>query len=124
MIASLSISGVPPFNGFWSKLIIVLACVSAGRYWLALFAVLGSILTLSSFLKVQRYAFYGFLKDSLQNVKEAPLAMTIPMLLLAICCVFLGILLLPGFDTVFIGPAINALVSGKGYAALVLGVPQ
>lgn len=124
MIASLSISGVPPLNGFWSKLIIVLACVSAGRYWLALFAVLASILTLGSFMKVQRYAFYGYLKENLQNIREAPLAMTLPMLLLALCCILFGILLLPGLDSRFLGPALNTLVSGKGYAALVLGVPK
>ncbi len=31
-VASMSISGIPPFNGFFSKLIIVIACVRAGFY--------------------------------------------------------------------------------------------
>ncbi|MHB9155057.1 MAG: complex I subunit 5 family protein [Endomicrobiales bacterium] len=121
MIASLSISGVPPLNGFWSKLLIVLACVSAGRHYLAFFAALAGILTLSSFLKVQRYAFYGFLREGLSNVREAPLLMTIPMIVLALCCVFMGILLLPGIDNSFLGLALNTLLSGKGYAALATG---
>ncbi|MEJ2306174.1 MAG: proton-conducting transporter membrane subunit, partial [candidate division WOR-3 bacterium] len=32
VIGSLSIAGVPPFNGFWSKLIIILAAFSAGYF--------------------------------------------------------------------------------------------
>ena len=40
LIASLSISGVPPFGGFWSKLLIVVACIEAGHLGLAIAAVL------------------------------------------------------------------------------------
>ncbi|MBN1823267.1 MAG: hypothetical protein JW803_03000 [Endomicrobiales bacterium] len=116
MIASLSISGVPPFNGFWSKLLIIIACVRAEMYVYALIAAAGSILTLSSFLKVQRYAFYGFLKDENKNVTESPLSMTVPMIILAFLCVFLGILLLPGIDRSFLGLALDVIMSGKeGY---------
>jgi len=42
-IASASIAGVPPFNGFWSKLIIVVAAVQAQLYWLAAITVLVSV---------------------------------------------------------------------------------
>jgi len=31
VIGSMSLAGVPPFNGFWSKLIIILAAIEAGR---------------------------------------------------------------------------------------------
>ena len=39
LVASMSIAGIPPLNGFWSKLIIVLACIENGHPWLALAAV-------------------------------------------------------------------------------------
>jgi multicomponent Na+:H+ antiporter subunit D len=55
-VASLSISGIPPFNGFFSKLIIIIAAVMAKFYLLAALAVVVSIITLASFLKFQRYA--------------------------------------------------------------------
>ena len=55
--ASMAISGIPPFNGFFSKIIIIIAAIQAGFYWLAAFAVIVSIVTLASFMKVQRYVF-------------------------------------------------------------------
>ena len=121
MIASLSISGIPPLNGFWSKMIIIVACVQSHHYWFAFFAVVGSILTLSSFLKVQRYIFYGHLKETWNNIKEVPLLMTLPMAILAVLCVFLGILLLPGVYDDFLGLAVKAVLDGKAYALLAGG---
>ncbi|MCX5782133.1 MAG: proton-conducting transporter membrane subunit [Elusimicrobia bacterium] len=121
MIASLSIAGIPPLNGFWSKLIIIVACIQSQHYWLAFFAVIGSILTLSSFLKVQRYIFYGHLKEAWNDIKEVPFLMTLPMTILAICCIFLGILLLPGIYEHFLGLAVNSVLAGKEYA-MILGV--
>jgi multicomponent Na+:H+ antiporter subunit D len=124
MIASLSISGIPPLNGFWSKMIIIVACVQSHHYWFAFFAVVGSILTLSSFLKVQRYIFYGHLKDAWSNIKEVPLLMTLPMAILAVLCVFLGILLLPGVYDDFLGLAVKAVLDGKAYALLAGGLAK
>ena len=124
MVASLSISGVPPFNGFWSKLIIIIACVCAHSYWFALFAVLASILTLASFLKVQRYAFYGYLKEALSGIKESPLSMTIPMIILAVMCVFLGMLLLPGIDSGFLGNALSVIQRGRDCFSVLAGLPK
>lgn len=57
LIASMSIAGIPPFNGFFSKLLIIIACIQAGHIGYAFCAVIGSILTLASFMKVQKFAF-------------------------------------------------------------------
>jgi len=121
LVASMSIAGIPPFNGFWSKLIIILACLQAGHPVYAFFAVLGSILTLASFLKVQRYAFFGQLKQHLRAVVEVPLAMRAAMIAIAVICLAGGLLLLPGLRKVFLDAAAAALTSGTGYAQLVLG---
>ena len=69
MGASLSISGIPPFNGFFSKIIIIIAAVQGKFYFIALLAVFVSIITLASFMKVQRYAF-------LDKAKTAPVSYT------------------------------------------------
>ena len=124
MVASLSISGVPPFNGFWSKFLIILACINAHSYWFALFAALGSILTLASFLKIQRYVFHGYLRDAFAGIKESPLFMTIPMIILALLCIFMGILLLPGLDSNFLGLALNVLQHGREHFSLIAGLPK
>jgi len=123
LIASMSIAGIPPFNGFWSKLIIILACLQANRFGYALCAIVGSILTLASFMKVQKYAFFGKLNERWKDVKEVPLAMRLSMIILAMICIIGGILLLPIFRP-FLQSAVDVLLLGKGYAGIVFGAIQ
>ena len=130
-VASLSISGVPPFNGFWSKLIIIIAAVQAafttvpgavqaGYIVIAAVAVLVSFLTLVSFVKVQKYTFFGALPLRLSGVRESSAVMCIAMIMLAIACIGLGILS-PFVLNGLVAPARNALMDGQNYIRLVLG---
>ncbi len=121
LIASMSIAGIPPFNGFWSKLIIIMACIQANRLGYAFWAVLGSILTLASFMKVQRYAFFGKIKAGLKEVKEVPAMMRLVMVILSIICLVGGVVIIPQFNQVFLKPAVDILLIGKQYANAVLG---
>jgi multicomponent Na+:H+ antiporter subunit D len=123
LIASMSISGIPPFNGFWSKLIIVLACIQASHYWSACWAVFASIITLSSFLKIQKYVFLGPVNPELlkSDIKEVPASMLIPMVILSILCASMGLLLLPQARAVFLAPAADVLVRAMDYSKHVLG---
>ncbi len=120
-IGAFSISGIPPLNGFWSKLLIIIAAVQARYYWLALIAVVISIVTLAYYLKLQRHAFFGQISETVKNAREVPALMCIPMVLLAILCVGMGLLLLPGPRTEILQPAVQALTLGTKYASLILG---
>lgn len=120
MIAALSISGIPPFSGFWSKLLIIAAAVQAGKLGYAFLAVLASILTLASFMKLSKYAFLGPLKETLNQVKEAPSFMKLSMGLLAVICISGGIFLFPQFKEIFLQKAVDVLLQGREYAAIVL----
>ena len=120
-IASLSISGIPPFNGFWSKLIIVIACIEAGRYGLAISAIVISIITLAYYMKVQKYAFFDRIKEKWTQLREVPLTMCIPMVLLSFLCLVMGLLLIPSIRNVVLDPAIDALTEGTRYSIKVLG---
>ena len=120
LIASMSIAGIPPFNGFFSKLIIILACVQAHHAGYAFIAVIGSILTLASFMKVQRYAFFGVLNKKWEAAKEVPVGMLASMIVLGLVCIVAGLFALPPFSA-FLTNAANVLVNGKDYAALVWG---
>jgi len=111
LVASMSIAGVPPLNGFWSKLIIVLACVESGHYWLALAAVLVSLMTLASFLKVQKYAFFESAKSTLKKVREVPILMRVAMLILAVLCVVMSFLVLTGLQTPFLIDAASKVLT-------------
>jgi NADH:ubiquinone oxidoreductase subunit 2 (subunit N) len=109
----MSIAGIPPFNGFWSKLIIVLACVEAGHYGFALVAVLMSLVTLSFQLKVQKYAFFESAKAALSQVRSVPFMMAAPMVILALLCVGLALLVITGLGApLLIAPAADALMEG------------
>jgi len=132
-IAALSISGVPPFNGFWSKLIIILALARAGAgnaaaevpgnvayYWLAGLTVLVSFLTLVSFVKVQRYALQGEANPEHANVREVPGWMCAGMVILAAVCLGAGILC-PFIQGSLFEPARDVLISGLYYAQLAMG---
>ncbi len=113
LVASMSIAGIPPFNGFWSKLIIVLACIQAGYVGMAACAVFVSLMTLASFLKVQKYAFFEELKDRFADIKPAPLMMAISMIVLAIACAAMSFFVITGLEEpLLIGPAMEALLDG------------
>ena len=109
----MSIAGIPPFNGFWSKLIIVLACVESGFYGFAVAAVLVSIVTLAYQLKVQRMAFFADLPKALEGLHREPPMMALAMILLALGCIALSFVLLSGLrDPWLIGAAQQVLTSG------------
>lgn len=121
LIASMSISGIPPFSGFWSKLIIIIAALQARQFVLAFIAILVSIITLAYYLKVQKLAFFGKLRKKWEGVKEVPFPMKLSMVILSIICLVGGVLLIPSISEVFLETARDALWAGKEYAALVFG---
>ena len=90
LIAAASGAGVPMFAGFFSKELIFDAVLETGTpFYLA--AVLGSFLTTVAFLKLGHAAFFGKPETDQGAVKEAPLAMLIPMGLLAAVCLLFGL---------------------------------
>jgi multicomponent Na+:H+ antiporter subunit D len=120
-IGALSISGMPPFNGFFSKLMIVIAVVWAGHWLLGAVTVLVSFVTLLSFIKVQRYLIDGEVPARFADIKESPLPMQLAMGILAAACVLLGVLV-PLHMGTLIAPAAQALFGQiQGYAAAVFG---
>jgi len=117
-IASMSISGIPPFNGFFSKLIIIIAAIQAKFYLLALLAAVVSIITLASFLKFQKYAFYGKpANDQRGPVKEVPFPMVFSMVVLSILCLALSLLILPGVRDIVLTPLVGILTDAGLYSS-------
>ncbi len=114
-IGSMSISGMPPFNGFWSKLIIIIAAVKANHFIAATLCALVSILTLAYYLKFLRNTFFGPLNEKWANLKEVPLFMKTSMIVLALICVLGGVLLVPDVSKDFLGKARDVLVAEKAY---------
>lgn len=139
MVGALSISGIPPFNGFASKWMIYQATFekaaltgSIGYALVTVIAVVTSVLTLASFIKVGQSVFFGQLPLKYENVKETPLSMRIPMWIMAALCFLTGVF--PNLMLKYlIIPATNAIANvtayidsamGAGYAAANLQDPS
>jgi multicomponent Na+:H+ antiporter subunit D len=121
-IASASIIGIPPFSGFWSKLILVVAAIQARFYWVAAVIVFVSLCTLIMYLKVQRYVFLGELPENLQQTKENRNSMLVAMVFLASLCVLMGLLVIvPSLKANILEPAVKALTDGLLYSANLIG---
>jgi formate hydrogenlyase subunit 3/multisubunit Na+/H+ antiporter MnhD subunit len=116
LIFAMSISGIPPFNGFASKWMIYQGIIEFGSgaglanklwvLWLGL-AVLGSALTLASFVKLIGGIFLGRRRPEFEKVREVPLIMWIPLIVLSVFCLFFGV-----FATNLIAPKLLMPVSG------------
>lgn len=111
-VGSLAIAGVPPLNGFVSKLIIIIAAIEAHYYVYAVLAVLTSLVTLGYFLKVNRYAFFGTLAEEFKAIKEVPASMAVSTAVLALLCIAFGVLY-PVLSRVILAPAASVLLSGR-----------
>ncbi len=135
VVAALAISGIPPLNGFASKWMVYRALVEVGAdggaawvLWLTA-AMLGSALTLASFVKVLHATFLCPPSPDVarREIREAPTTMLVPMCLLAASCVVFGVLAGPLAVERLIGPAVRGdpgemWDSGAATALLLLAV--
>jgi len=118
IIGALSVVGVPPLNGFASKLMIYEAALERGTVIggtlgaayvmytaLALFA---TAVTLAYFMKMINSAFFGRTPKKLENVKEVPHSMQIPLVVLSALCLAFGIYP-QGILSVFVNPGVSSV---------------
>jgi len=97
IIGALSLSGVPPFNGFWSKDLILEECFKLGGYMGSFLFFVGTstaIITVAYAIRMTALTFMGEEPNLLKGKKlcEAPNVMTVPLIVLASTCVASGFL--------------------------------
>ena len=136
LVGAFSISGLPPFNGFASKWMIYQAAYqkasetgNIGFLLVTVIALLTSVLTLASFVKVSQSVFFGKLPPKYEGIKEVKGGMIFAMCIFAVLCVVTG--LFPNLVGKYLTePAARAVFSvanyidaamGNGYAAAVMG---
>jgi formate hydrogenlyase subunit 3/multisubunit Na+/H+ antiporter MnhD subunit len=95
-VAAASICGVPPFNGFFSKELVYDGALKAGGAWswgwvFYAAALAGSFFTAASFLKLGHAAYFDKPKQDKSAVREAPVSMLLPMLVIAGMCLLFGV---------------------------------
>jgi Formate hydrogenlyase subunit 3/Multisubunit Na+/H+ antiporter, MnhD subunit len=92
VLAFLSAAAIPPLGGFWSKLLSIIALWQAGNIPVAIAAIFTGLLTMVYFLLFQRKIFFGKPVQRERPVKEAPLSMLLPSIILAAITLGVGIL--------------------------------
>ena len=105
LAATLAISGIPPFSGFFSKDLILSKAFEQNPlvYGLALF---GALLTCFYMFRLLFLVFYGEQRLANAHPHEPPKVMTVPLIILAVLSVFGGLLNIPslfGGDSRFTG---------------------
>ena len=119
IIAALAIAGIPPLNGFASKLLIYESVFIFNPY-ISVIAMVVSIMTLASFVKVFHSMFMGPKLPQYAEVKEVPVPMLIGMGVLVVLIILFG--LFPDIIVnILVEPAARALIDQSGYIASVMG---
>ena len=96
LIATLAISGIPPFSGFFSKDEILFYAYK-NNPWVWALAVGGAMITAFYMFRLLYLTFYGKPRHTNEHIHESPRIMTIPLILLAVLSVLGGLVNWPRF---------------------------
>jgi NADH-quinone oxidoreductase subunit L len=92
LIASLSISGIFPLSGFWSKDEIFAVAYASGHYLFLAVGILVAGMTAFYMFRLYFLTFTGEPRDkhAYEHAHESPKSMTVPLMILAFLSVFAG----------------------------------
>ena len=89
-IGSLSIIGLPPTGGTWSKVYLALGSLEAGQIWMLVVLMVSSVLNIAYLLPIPIRAFLAKPAGDVPNgVKEAPLPCLIAIGITSLGCLAL-----------------------------------
>ncbi|MBP2078119.1 Na+/H+ antiporter subunit D [Oceanobacillus polygoni] len=97
-ISAISLAGIPPFSGFFSKFPIILAGFQEEQYIISGVALLVGLLTLFSMMKIFSYAFWGKQKHTDEQAKLPIGKLLLPIAPLVALTIILGIAAEPIFQ--------------------------
>ncbi|MBC8209666.1 MAG: NADH dehydrogenase subunit [Gammaproteobacteria bacterium] len=111
LIGIIGLAGIPPMNGFVSKWLVYRSLIIEGMPLLFVASVIGTLGTILSVYKLIHNTFLGQLRLEHEHIREVPLSMTIPMLVLSAIVFITGFM--PGL-----------VLDWVGSAQVALGMPQ
>ena len=115
LIATVAISGLPPFSGFFSKDEILAGAFFAGKPAIFVLGLVGSALTAFYMWRLVFLAFLGRSRvdhDAAHHAHESPPVMTIPLVILAVLAAGAGVWGLPGEHGSAIGRFLAPVLAG------------
>ncbi|CAG9620984.1 Na+/H+ antiporter subunit D [Sutcliffiella rhizosphaerae] len=97
-ISAISLAGIPPLSGFFSKFALILAAFLQENYIIAGVALIVGLLTLFSMMKIFMYAFWGNQKHTEEQAQINIGKLLIPIIPLVALTIGLGFLAEPIFQ--------------------------
>lgn len=93
LVQAFSLAGIPPLSGFWGKFVIVAESLREEQYWLAIAALLASILTMVSMMKIWLNAFWKPAPDPMEETlpKHCITGMTAIVMVMAVISLGIGL---------------------------------
>ncbi len=126
LISAFALAGLPPFSGFWAKLLLVRAGLAAEMWIIVAVSLIVSVLTLYSMTKIWNEAFWKEAADEQDSPEQAqPLtrgeawSLLTPIVVLALLAVMMGVTVEPLIQIVDASAA--QLLNPAAYVEAVLG---
>lgn len=125
LILVFAVSGLPPFSGFWPKVLLVRATMITGEGWLTLAYLLASFISMIAIGRVWLFAFW---RDDVAGQPAVVLALTkqeagaylLPISVLVLAIIGLGVIAEPGIQLA--SQAAVGLVDPRAYVGAIAPV--
>jgi multicomponent Na+:H+ antiporter subunit D len=117
LLGGLAVAGVPPLNGFFSKLLIYQGLFDAGQFMPFIISIAISLFFLAIYLRAFQMIFLGKSSGKPERIKT-PATMLAPVLILAIVILVIGIL--PNFGLGVTSEASKQVLDNAAYIRAVL----
>ncbi len=121
-IGLVSIMGLPPFNGFVSKYLMIVACMDAGQPLIAAALIAASLVGAIYYMRILRTILLDPVPAGRQRVEGVTATMRWPMIILAALCVILGVAPQTGLS--LITPILDQLQFGPGVGGMLPALPE
>jgi len=122
LLAAFVASGIPPFSGFWPKVVLVEASITMGKPWLAATILIGGFLTTVALAKAFALAFWRDSEERLvapSTPDRAMLSLMVPTTVIILGAAALG--MFAGFAAEITTAVAAALLDPANYIASVMG---
>lgn len=117
-IGLVAVMGLPPFNGFISKYLMIAACMDAGLPLLAVALLVGSLLGAIYYMRVLRTLLLDPAPAWRPQIAEIPFSMRIPLVILTALCILFG--LVPQVGLSLVTPVASTLTGMEATASGIL----
>jgi len=89
LIVLFSMAGIPPFIGFWAKIIVIEEVIKAGFTWIAVIAVIMAVISAFYYLKVVKAMYFDQAEDN-SHIETTSSSSNIAVSLFALALLVLG----------------------------------